>query len=698
MRLRILIVALIVAPMAIAPLAIAPMAIAEPPPVDPNDPAARIAAPALPKPAAPQFAPITTGFSLNNTRIDHRTQWDLALGLVAGNDRNETPSLRGTWRLDQTLAERIEGRRYRRAQTGWYFQAATFNRVRDVTLTRSDPVTVIGAHIQLSITGTCALPGRPPDAYCTYTPGLSVDAASRDPEMFVPTRFTNDTAFGAIVTPETLDAIRQPGWQRGAPGGQSIGLDLDFPNAGYVVDEDRRGASRVTRRETVELGQVLALSQVRQDLMTNDRGAALTRTVRGLVLPGEEHLWSKRAVALQVLAWLVPALEPGLQSGPGAPSLKLNNNLFLAANNARLPRDSFTFLHTGIAWVGHPQGEVKRLQDVPAAHYLGLWVGLSPIIDRVQTNSVRLLPLGRRETLAATFAQGGGSGAVAPIAVQTVLEGHDGSYSNLDIAALQDPFIQFGLGVSEQPADLVRSSQLLETTRYVPSLSITGTRTSAEHVLRYYAGLMEGENTDRPDLNAYGGLDWTYNSATGWRINLAGIGYSKPNYDYFSELSGRVHRIFQAPFDTKLALGVSAAYALDRPGNFESFVLDYDASRLDVSAEAQRGKWSLMLTQGINQVLPDSRAPSTTLRLGYQPLPTLELSASLTPYSEQTSYLAGQLGLTWRLSAHKAQPTLRVQWSRIQYDYGVDGFGDPLDATEDVFSLSLQMRFDGTSG
>lgn len=687
MRLRFSILALVMAPCVVGGT----------PAVDPNDPAARIAAPASPQPAARQFAPLTTGLSLNGTRIDHRTRWDVTLGVVSGNDRNDTPSLRGTLRLDQALTEQIAGRRYLREQTGWYAQGTTFNRIRTITLTRTNPVTIIGAHIQLSITGTCILPGTPPDAYCTYTPGFSVDPASLDPNFLVPTRFNNDSRFGAVVTPETLAAIREPGWQRGAPGGQQIGLDLDFPNSGYFADEERRGDSGVTRHEQVEIGQVLAVSRVHQELMTNDTRGALARTLRGLVVPAE-HDWSDRALAWQALAWLLPALKPGLRSGAAAPNLSLNNNLFLAANNARLPRDSFTLLHSGVSRVRHPKGAVKRLEDVPAAHFLGFWLGLSPIIDRVQTDRVWLQPLGPRKTLEAVFAQGGGSGEVPNVSILSLIEGRDGSRSLLGLRPLQDPFIQFGLRVSEQSAELVGRSQLVETTRYVPSLSITGNRTSTEHVLRYYAGLMEGEDAEKPDINAYLGLDWTYNSTSGWRIYLAGIGYSKPNYDYFSEASGRVHRIFKAPLDTTVAFGVSAAYSFDRPGDFEDFALDYDASRLDLSAEAQRGKWSLTVTQGIDQVLPDSRAPSTTLRVGYRPSARFDLSALVTPYSEQTSYLAGQVGLTWLLSERKAKPTLRAQWSRIQYHYGPDGFGDPLGATEDVFSLSFQMRFDDPSG
>lgn len=681
---------------AILAISLAPSVVAQPPPVDPNDPAARIAAPDSAKPAAPQFAPLTTGLTLNNTRIDHLTSSDLSLGGVAGNDRNSTPSLRGTVRIDQTLTERLEGQLYVREQTGWYAQAATFNRIRDVTLTRTDPITIIGAHIQLTITGTCALPGRPPEAYCTYTPGISVDPSSIDPDFLVPTRFNIDTSFGSIVTPETLDAIRQPGWQRGAQGGQVIGLDLDFPNSGYFIDEERRGESGVTRREEVELGQILAFSRVQQDLRSNDKGTSFGRTIRGVVLPGE-HDWSERALAWQLLALLLPRVKPKLSAGPGAPSLSLNNNLFLAANNARLPRDGYTLFHSGISRVVHPTGPVERLEDVPAAHFLGVWLGLSPFIDRVQSSRVRLKPVGPRETIESTFEQGGSTGDVPYIAMLSLIEESDGETSTLDIGTLQDPFIQFGLRVTEQAANLERSSRLVETTSYVPSLSLTGNRTSAEHVFRYYAGLMDGGDRDSLDINTYLGLDWTYNSTSGWRIYLAGIGYSKPNYDYFSEVSGRAHRILQAPLDIKLAFGASAAYSIDRPGNFENFVLDYDASRLDLSAEAQRGNLTLTLTQGIDEVLPDSRAPSTTLRAGYKLSPRIELSGLITPYSEQTSYLAGQAGVSWRLSDHKTKPTLRLQWSRIQYDYGQDGFGDPLGATEDVFSLSFQMRFEGPS-
>lgn len=655
-------------------------------------------------PAAHQVVTLTSSLPLNHSQIDHRTRAEGSFGAITGNDRNRTPALRGTLRLQGALTERLDGRLFVREQTGWYLQGRTFDRVRDVLLTQVVPVDVIGMHLQLSLTGTCVLPGSPRDAYCTYTPGLRVDPSSIDPDLLVPTRFIIDSRFGETVDAATLAAIRQPGWQRGVPGGRQIGLDLDFPNAGYLPSPARRAATRVTRREAVEVAPVVALSRVHQDLLSNDEAAVLVRTVRGLAVPAEQD-WSRRDIGWQLLALLLPRLRSGLAAGPVNPNLRINNNLFLAANNARLPRDSLTLYQSGIARVGHarrpapsgtPNGApagAPSLAAVPAGHFHALWLGLSPVIERVQTNRLRLQVVDARETINARFAQGGDTSGVPRFSGAAVIESLGGTLTELDLRTLDDPFLQLGLALSRQPADLIRTSRLIETTRYVPSLSLTGTRTSAEHVLRYYVGGLESEDAERFRVNAYLGADWTYNAVSGWRVHLGAIGYSRPSYDYFSEVNGRFGKIIPLPGQTRLTLSTAAAYTWDRPGDFGDFVLGYDASRLDLSAQVERGRLNLSLTQGIDRVLPESRAAFTTWGLGLRLGARTELSARYTPESEQTSYLLAQAGLTWRPTERYGHPALRLHWSRIRYRHGESSFGDALQSTEDVLMLALQVRF-----
>ncbi len=669
--------------------------VAQPLAVDPNDPAAVIGGrpdrPSEPLPAARQVAPLTTSLTLNDVPIDHRTAWDLSLGAVGGDGRNTSPVARGTVRLQGELRERKEDNLYLREQEGWYGQVISFNRVRDITLTETAPVDVIGFRLRYSLTGTCALPGHAEGTYCTYTPGLSVDPNSLDPDLLLPTRFVNDSYFGTEVDAADLDAIRQPGWQRGAPGGMKIGLDLDIPNSGYVPNAARRGEARMTRRENDEIGGVLALSKVRQQLMSNDQGAVLSRTIRGLALPSD-HDWNERTLGWQALAWLLPALKADLQANEDKAYPRINNNLFLAANNVRRPADSLTLYESGVGRVVHAKGAVTRFADVPWATYNAIWLGLSPVVNRVQTNRLRLQTLGPRATTSSTFNQGGDEDALSQMADVTQITSLGGITSQLDVHLLQDPFLQLGLDFTIQAANLIRTSELVETTRYVPNFSLTGTWTGAEQVLRYFAGAMEGEDPDNFRVNGYLGGDWTYNGGNGWRAQLGAIGYTEPNYDYFSEARGSLAKSLQLPKDTKLTLGAFASHAFDRPGDYENFVLDYDASRLDLSARVERGGLSLSLIQGLDQVLPDSRAQSTTLGFSYRVSPRLDLSGLYTPTSKQTSYVVGQAGIGWRPFDHSTNPTLRLQWTRIKYNWYENIYRDELSTTEDVLMLVFKMN------
>ena len=231
-----------------------------------------------------------------------------------------------------------------------------------------------------SLTAPCV--GQPDSAteQCTYTPGLITDRNSIDPQFLVPTRIDQTADVFEVVTPESLAVIGLPGFQTGA-NGQQIGLDLYFPNAGALPGNTQGSRTNIERRETIEDTPALTISRVRQIIKANDSEAVIARTIHGWTgildddNTGFNSLW-------QLGAYLLPDINPQLDGGVNPVNPNINKNLFLAANNARTPLNSFTVYHAGIGRSPTPLVPPTDFRDLPTVNYNSIWVGLSPITER----------------------------------------------------------------------------------------------------------------------------------------------------------------------------------------------------------------------------------------------------------------------------------------------------------------------------
>ncbi|ROU03901.1 hypothetical protein [Histidinibacterium lentulum] len=646
--------------------------------------------PATSDPApAPSFVPLTTSFILNGTALHYGIESTANLGVTIGTGSDPVTPLSLTAARDRSLVEEVEGGVFHRRQTGQYFQSRTVTQERRITTVREEAIDVSGSITRLTLTGRCLLPGSDPDAYCTYTPGLVIGEDRIDPDTLVPSGFDVDRGFGTVIPRATHEALKAPGFQRGGPGiDDSVALIADIPNAGFTFSETRDGRNGITREERTELRPILSFSEVEQNLYSTDSRAALDRTIRGGVLLPDED-WTGEAFALQALAMLLPSYDATLAPGDGAPDLNISNNLFHAANNLRLPPDSFTVYFGARAWGDHSQTAPTRASETPVAWADGVWLGFSPVSRMTRTAEMKIVPTSERRTIRESLREAGvtydldpeitGRISIFDLATQGLAE--------FDITNIQDIYVQAGGALTEQEA--IRRMTTTETWRYsyVPHLSWTGNRTDGTSVLRYFAGVILD---DEP--NAYVGGDYTVNTETGVRATIGATVHADPTYDHFSRAFGSLSHTVSLGAG-QVSLGVSAAAEIDRPEVDGSLEPGGDDTLLDLTASYREGPATVTLRQRFTNLGEDDRGDSTTIGFGYRIGERVSTSLDVTPASTENSFIEARAGLQVALGEDAGGPALSLHWARAAYDYGEDAVGNALRVTEDSLSAALEISF-----
>ena len=643
-------------------------------------------------PEAGRVVPLTSSFVLNGVTLDYGARGVLSAGLLDGSDRGSEIDFTGTYALRRDLDERIDGTLFQRRQLGWYLQLMSVEDLRVVTTVQDQAGDLRGSRTFLTVTGGCLSADAPEGAFCTFTPGLAVDPDSLDPDTLVPSSFISSSEFEQIISAETQAALEAPGFQRGADiEGEDIGIALDLPNTGFTASEARSGLNGISRYETLEERPVLVLSQVEQNLYSNDSAAALDRTIRSLTLLDRDE-WSRTAFALQVAALTLPSFDAALAGGAAAPNLRISNNLFHAANNVRLPTDSITAYLSGTSWVEHSDTPPRSAAETPVAWSNNVWLGFSQVRDIERTTRLRYIPTAPRETVESEFAQGGVGASWDDVidGTITVIDAIDDQISELDFSEIGDVFVQTGTDVTTQEAIQRVISKEYTDYRFVPHLSLSGNRTDGTSVLRYYTGAL----LDDGDINAYVGADYTMNDEAGWTSYLRADVYSDPDRDYYSQIEGQLSRRFDLAPGRTLTFGVAAHVDLDRPdldGDVPS--LGDGANSVDLVGRYHRGPLDLTFRQSFANEEDDDSTASTTFGMAYRVSPRLTLSAEHTPYSDEDSYIRARAGFAYALGDRPAAPTLRMQWARTDYDYGKDSVGVGLETSENLFLASLRIRF-----
>lgn len=638
-----------------------------------------------------RVVPLTSQFVLNGERLDYGFTKGLTFGLSDGDRRNFSPNINGTIALRSSLNEGLIDNIYERRQDGWYLQLQSTTRRQEISVTQRQATDITGFRLQLSVTGACQISGSEAGQICTYTPGLATDPERFDPSLGLPTGFNVSTETGQVISAETQEALRAEGFQRGVAGSDElVGIDFDIPNSGYVASEERAGDNGIRREEYNSSRLVATLSMVSQRLYSNSKEASLSRTIRSFVVLNSEE-WSDKAIVLQAAAWLLPGFDARLESKEGLPNLSISNNLFFAANNLRIPANSYSVFQTSTGRVQHLDREPRNISETPPAVFSGFWMGFSPVRNITRSNSFRLERTGDRITRNGPFFNQGGSasGIELPQSSITIVDRITNSISQINLSNIDDLFVQSGLELTSQAA--LAYSTTTETSYYKlrPHFSLTGNRTDGTSVLRYYGGVLIAD-----DDNAYIGGDYSVVTQNQVQVTARAEAYSKPDRDYYSFAEARILKNQQLASGDTVTFGVGARKEFDRPNTaVDTFDALSNGSVIDVFARySLNGGASYDLRQRFSESNDEQQA-STTVGFSYNIGNRLSLNAQITPISDEDAYIRARVGFEVRGSGGQQPGVFQVQWADIKYDYGRDSVGRKLETDEQVFLASYQMSF-----
>ncbi|MEH1789140.1 MAG: hypothetical protein V7L23_27065 [Nostoc sp.] len=640
----------------------------------PTDPNYKIPPRIAPK---ERINPFTTTLPLNGIPISHLTNWEIFGGSSFGDDRNVTFDVNGIFKLNSQIQESLTRNNiYTVDQKGTYLQLQTVRQSREVTVMRKEPQTLFGTQIQMSLTASCIFPGTSANQQCTYTPGLVTDRNSIDPNFFVPTHIFQTANVGDVVTPASLAAMSLPGFQMGA-NGQRVGVDFYFPNAGALPGNSQGNTPFYTREESTENTPTTFYSTVRQVVRANDTKAVIGRTIRGygLILNDDNTLLNS---ALQLGNFLLPDANPQLQGGANPVNPNINKNLFLAANNTRLPVNSFTFYQAGIGEARSPAANITSLNQIPSASFNSIWFGISPVVLHSIEPVVRYEPTGPINILAQAGAEGGVNSNVA---VASIVNG--AVYSP---ATLQNFYAQIYLEDFQQNVNFANGSKLTEKTVYYPHISFSGNITGTADVLRYYAGVISGDT-----IKAYLGTDFTHSTSNGWTYSAGGIGYVNPDYDYYSQLTGSIIKKIPLSRTSNLVFSTGLNYALDQQTTIGQTLSIVPGSSLTLGARTNIGPISFGLVNYFGDVLPNSIGNTFLVDFDIKFSNNLRFSAYYTPINENTSRSRYGSTVQWKLGRDYNSPTLNLSWTNNEYNYGTDSAGNNFNITDNVFTVLFKV-------
>lgn len=619
----------------------------------------------------------TTTLILNGIPINHLTEWQTLSGYEFGKDKSNLV-VNSLLQIDSKIEENLTSNNiFTVEQTGQYLQLQTVRNLRKVKIDKIEPQIMTSLGIQMSLTADCIFPGSNSQDKCTYTPGLVTDRNSIDRDFLVPNRIISTSNVGDVVSPESLRAIAQPGFQTGSSD-RSFGVDLFFPNAGSFSSNNPTDKTSITRTEEIDYKPALNFSKVRQIVKANDQKAVIGLTIRGWteILDDKNTLLNS---AIQMGSEFLPDVEPHIQGSLNKVNENINKNLFIASVNNRIPEQSYTIYLAGFGEANSLKSSTTDIKHTPAAKFNSIWIGISPVTKHSFTSRVRYQPTGEQKIVAATGTEGG-----AEQDLSLISKVNDRVFST---AQFKDFYSQIYLTYLNQDVNLNTNHTLTEKTNYYPHISFSGNITGSQNVFRYYSGIIFAD-----DLKPYIGLDYTKNTLNDWTYTASAIGYINCDREHYSQILGSISKKINLTKNTNLVISTTFNYVpnLEHP---KKAAIITPESAIALSAKANFANLSIGLVNFFGGILPDSIDNSLLANLEIKLSPNINLSAYFTPINENSSRSRYGANAQLRLANSKNSPLLILNWCQNEYNFGTTPSGQNLKTAENIFSITLKLGY-----
>jgi hypothetical protein len=599
--------------------------------------------------------PFSTQFIFNGDKISHLSTTTVFAGWESGNFRNSDLSFDvftvvGASNIQSVTSDKVVRVATQIETTG----IRSVNQQQDISVSVAQPQTLLGFREQISLDANC-LNGS---GQCTYLPGIKIDESVLNSKL-QPTSVKITSQYGDTISPASVEAIRQPGFQGGA-NGENYGIDLYIPAVGLVEPPPGSPPPPLTGERQEKFTTTVAVNYARlnQNLATNGRESTLGRTIRAInYVNGDRN----RVVNLLVnaLGQVLPEFQPSIAPGETGARIVVNPNLYRAANAIRIPDNSLTVYQSG---TGYAPSFGDDPNVPPGASHQALWVGMSPVVEREYLQDYRYVTLREPRVIAS----GGGEGGGVPVDVN--LNGFGFNSGGLQNAYGQGYITVFNRDVSRVDTDTIR-----QRTDYYPHISFTGANVTENTLWRYYTGAIVNagfQPKTTSNLKAYVGTDYSIVNPQGLSFTVGGIGYLNPDPEYSTQLlAGATQSI---PLGTNpqnnLVIGANALYIVDGVTTIRSLPIRTNQSFVSAGLAFNFGELSLGGTQFFGNLLPESIDSKTVFNLNWKATDRLKIGAFVSAFDRNISTNPFGVSLSYDLDSSSAS-SIYLGWNAAEIDF-----------------------------
>jgi hypothetical protein len=599
--------------------------------------------------------PFSTQFILNGDKISHYTPTIVKTGYESGNFRTSDLNF-GVYKVIkaeniQSVTQDVVLRVDSQIES---VGVRSIDRQRDLSVAVSQPQTLLGVRQQISLDGDC-LDGS--GRTCTFLPGLKIDESNLNRQL-QPTGVTVTSQFGDVISPASVAATREPGFQGGA-NGENYGIDLTVPAIGLVTTPwSVNPVSTGSRREDINSGVAVNYTRMNQNLATNGVESVLGRTIRSATFIKDDRNQSIN-LGVVALGQVLPEARPSIAPGTAGTRIVVNPNLYRAANAIRIPEHSQTIYQAGTGYA------ISRGADPkipPAAQHQAIWIGLSPVVERQFVRDYNYVTRRAPQIVQS----GGGEGGSVPVAVNL-------NNFGFNSGSLQNVYSQGYVTVYNRDVDRVDVETLRQRTDYYPHVSFTGTSLTENSLWRYYTGAIAsiGSGSQAPqNIKAYLGADYSVVNPRGFSYSFGGIGYLNPDPEYATQLFVNTTQAISLGANSRnnLTFGVNANYIADGSIAIQSLPVRSAQSFVNAGINVNIGDVSIGGTQFFGNILPESNDSKTLFNVSWKVTDRLNVGAFYTVADRNISTNPYGANLSYALDP-SSDSMLYLGWNAAEIDF-----------------------------